>query len=186
MSVRIFNPISNINVSNATGILPVVNGGTGQTFSRRLFSHIVDAGNSTTDETTLYTDTITAGKLTSNGDILEAVYGGVFVSSGTATRQIKIYFGGTIIFDTGTLTLSLSAAWTVYVSIIRINSSIVRCMISFTTEGAALSAYTAVVEVGSLTLANTQILKITGQAAGIGAATNDIVAKMGYIDYESI
>jgi len=105
----------------------------------------------------------------------------LFVSSGTATRQIKIYFGGTAIFDTGALTLSLSSAWTVYVTIIRVSSSVIRYMISLTTEGAALSAYTAVGELTGLTLTSTNILKITGQAAGVGAATNDIVAKLGSI-----
>lgn len=144
-----------------------------------LFDHYTNAGNVTTGETDLYSDTIAANQLASNGQEISAEYGGVYVSSGTATRQIKIYFGGTVIFDTGALTLSLSAAWTAYVSIIRVSASIVRHMISFTTEGAALAAYTAVGEVTGLTLTNTNILKITGQAAGIGAATNDIVARMG-------
>lgn len=144
-----------------------------------LFTHFADAGNATTAETDLYSDTLAAGQLSANGQTVEAEYAGVFVSSGTATRQVRLYFGGTLIFDSGTLTLSLSSAWTVYVTIIRVSSSVVRCMISMTTEGAALAAYTAYTEVTGLTLANTQVVKITGQAAGIGAASNDIVAKLG-------
>lgn len=148
-----------------------------------LFTHFADAGNGTTVETDLYSDTIAAGKLAANGDRLEIEYGGVFVSSGTATREVKIYFAGTAIFDTGALTLSLSAAWTAYVTIMRVSSSVVRYMISFTTEGAALAAYTATGELTGLTLTNTAVLKITGQAAGVGAATNDIVAKLGYVAF---
>lgn len=147
------------------------------------FDHYVDAGNVTTGETDLYTDTTAASSLSANGTKFEAEYGGVYVSSGTATRQIKIYFGGTAIFDTGALTLSLSSAWTAYLSIIRVSATVVRYMISFTTEGAALAAYTAVGELTGLTLTNTNILKITGQAAGVGAATNDIVAKLGTVFY---
>lgn len=153
------------------------------TFGRALFDHFASVGNVTTGETDLYSDTIAAGQLASNGDKLSASYGGSFVSSGTATREIKIYFAGTAIFDTGALTLSLSAAWTAYVDIIRVSSTFIRYMISFTTEGAALSAYTAVGELTGLTLSNTAVLKVTGQAAGVGAATNDIVAKLGSVSY---
>lgn len=176
-----------VDVSTAaiTGTLPVANGGTGTTKPQAtLFNHHVDAGNTTTTETTLYTDTIAASQLGANDDKLEATYGGVFVSSATATREIKIYFGGTVMLDTGALTLSLSSAWTAYVTIIRVSSSVVRYAISFTTEGAALAAYTAVGEITGLTLSNTQILKITGQAAGVGAATSDVLAKLGYVEYK--
>lgn len=150
-----------------------------------LFDHYVDAGNVTTGETDLYSDTIAAKTLSNNGDKLLAEYDGVFVSSGTATREIKLYFGGTMIFDTGALTLSLSAAWAIYLSIIRVSASVVRTAVSMTTEGAALAAYTSYAEVTGLTLSNTNVLKITGQAAGVGAATNDIVAKMGYVERKS-
>lgn len=150
---------------------------------RALFDHFASAGNGTTVETDLYSDTITAGRLAANGDKLSAFYGGLFVSSGTATREIKVYFAGTAIFDTGALTLSLSSAWTAYVNIIRVSSTVIRYMISFTTEGAALAAYTAVGELTGLTLSNTAVLKITGQAAGVGAATNDIVAQLGSVAY---
>lgn len=146
-----------------------------------LFTHFANAGNGTTVETDLYSDTIPANRLAANGERLEVEYGGVFVSSATATRQIKIYFGGTAFFDTGALTLSLSSAWTAYVTLIRVSSTVVRYMVSLTTEGAALAAYTAVGEITGLTLSNTNVLKITGQAAGVGAASDDIVARLGSV-----
>lgn len=152
-------------------------------FPKQLFVHFADAGNGTTVETDLYSDSVLAGQLSANGQILEYEAGGVFVSSATATRQIRLYFGGTVVFDTGALTLSLSSAWSLYASIVRVSASVVRVVVSFTTEGAALSAYTQYTEVTGLTLANAQIVKITGQAAGVGAATNDIVAKLGAMEW---
>lgn len=148
-----------------------------------LFDHYTSVGNVTTSETTLYSDTIAANALSNNGDKLSAEYGGTFVDSGTATRQIKIYFGGTAILDTGALTLTLASAWTIYVTIVRVSSSVVRAMVSLTTEGAALAAYTQYTQITALTLTNTQILKITGTAAGVGAATNDIVGTMGNVTF---
>lgn len=143
-----------------------------------IFENFTDVGNSGTSETDLYTYTTPANTLATNGEQIQSEYGGVFVSSGTATRQVRIYFGGTAIFDSGALTLSLSSAWTVYVTIVRVSSTVIRYAVSFTTQGAALSAYTSVGELTGLTLSNTNILKITGQAAGVGAATDDIVAKI--------
>lgn len=152
-------------------------------YGRALFDHFADAGNVGTGEDDLYSDTIPAGRLANNGDKLSASYGGTFVSSATATRQVRAYFGGTLIFDTGALSLSSSSSWTLYIDVIRVSSSVVRCMASLSTQGAALSAYTAYTEVTGLTLTNTQIMKITGEAAGVGAATNDIVAKLSSIHY---
>lgn len=150
-----------------------------------IFDHANDVGNVTTAETDLYSDTLAINTLAVNKDKVVAEYGGKFVSSGTATRQIKIYFAGTVILDTGALTLSLSSAWTVYVALIRVSSTVVRYECSLTTQGAALAAYTSCDELTGLTLSNTNILKITGTAAGVGAATNDIVAKMGFVEVKA-
>lgn len=147
-----------------------------------LFDHYVSAGNVTTGETTLYTDTIPALTFSTPGDKLYTYYAGVFVSSGTATREIKISFAGTQIFDSGALTLSLSSAWVIEVLLIEVSATVVRYSVNMTTEGAALAAYTNVGELTSLNLGIGNILKITGQAAGVGAATNDIVAKLGYVE----
>ena len=38
-------------------------------------------------------------------------------------------------------------------------------------------------ELAGLVLGNAQIIKTTGQASGTGAASNDIIAKSGFIDY---
>lgn len=151
---------------------------------KSLFDHYTDAGNVDTSETDLYSDTIVANQLSGNGDKLEASCSGVFVSSGTATRQLKVYFAGTAIFDTGALTLSLSSAWEIDINIIRVSNTTVRCAVSMFTQGASSAAYTAYTQVASLDLAATgYILKVTGTAAGVGAASNDIVAKMGYVRF---
>lgn len=144
---------------------------------------IADSGNVTTGETDLYTYTTPASSLGTNGDKWKAEFGGTFASTALETLRIKLYFAGTVIFDTGALTLSLASSWTMYVTIIRVSSTVVRYMVSLITQGAALAAYTSVGELTGLTLSATNILKITGQAAGAGATTNDIIAKMGTIDW---
>lgn len=151
-----------------------------------IFDAFADAGNSTTTETDLHTYTTPASTLAENGGKVTANYAGTFVSSATATRQMKVYFGGTAIFDSGTLTISASAAWDVKVTIIRVSSTVVRYTVAMNTQNAALAAYTAVGELTGLTLTNTNIIKITGQAAGVGAATNDIVLKLATGEWKAV
>lgn len=141
-----------------------------------------DAGNTGTSETVLFTYTIPANGLGVNGDRYEVQWSGVFVSSGTATRQLKAYLAGNNIFDTGALTVSLAASWEIECTIMRVSATVVRYSISMTTEGAALAAYTAVDEVTGLTLSGTNVLELKGTAGGLGAATNDIVGKLAYVE----
>lgn len=143
-----------------------------------IFESFADVGNGTTVETDLQSYTTPASTLAVNGGKINANYGGTFVASGTATRQLKVYFAGTAIFDSGAITIGTSSSWDIKVTIIRVSSSVIRYTIAMNTQGASLSAYTSVGELTGLTLSNTNILKITGQAGGVGAATNDIVLKL--------
>lgn len=163
----------------------IASSGTSFKIGGSIFDHYATVGTTHTDgtEDILYSDTIPANMLGANGAKIEAEYGGAFASSATATRQVRVNFAGSTIFDTGNLTLSLSAAWTCYVCIIRSASNGIRAMTSFTTEGAALAAYTAVTIVGGITLTNAQPLYISGTAAGTGAAANDIAAQIGNLYY---
>lgn len=151
-----------------------------------IFDHYADGGNGTTVETDLYSDTLPASILATNGDKITAYYGGIFVSSATATRQIKVYFGGTVVFDSGALSISAgSDAWYVQTTVFRESSTVIRAITTMSTTGAAINAYCTYTRVTGLTLTNTQIVKVTGQAAGVGAATNDIVAKVGSVEWWS-
>lgn len=149
-----------------------------------LFDHYADLGNTTTTETDLYSDTIPANILLNNGDKLVSRYAGIFVASGTATRDIRIYFAGTIIFDSTAVTSTVAASWEFRVTIIRESSTVIRASVSGSSTGASLAAYDNYTRITGLTLSNTNILKITGQAGGVGAATNDIVAKLGMVGFK--
>ncbi len=151
-----------------------------------IFDAFADAGNTTTTETDLHTYTTPASILDANGGKIKAEYGGIFVSSGTATRQLKVYFAGTAIFDSGALSISTSASWNIKVFLVRVSSTVVRYTICLNTQGAALAAYTATGELTGLTLTNTNIIKVTGQAGGVGAATNDIVLKLATGDWQAV
>lgn len=154
------------------------------TIGGTIFDSFVDAGNVTTGETDLYSYTLPSNGMQVNGDKVVLYQSGTFVSSGTATRQIRAYFAGTMVFDSGALSISASAVWRLELTCIRVSSTVARCTGALNTSGASLAAYTTYTEVTSLNLQAAQIVKTTGQAGGVGAATNDIVAKMGYLDWK--
>lgn len=147
-----------------------------------LTQNFTDAGNGTTVETDLYSYTSPANLFDTNGQKLEAKYAGIFANN-AATKQLKAYFAGTAIFDSGALTITGSSSWELEILIIRVSSTVVRCTVKLNTSGASLSAYATYTELTSLTLSGTNILKITGTAGGGTGATNDIVAKLGSISF---
>lgn len=153
--------------------------------ARSIFDHFADVANGTTVETDLYSDTLAAGRLAANGEKVTAQYGIVLAGAVSSTQQVRVYFGGTLVFDTGAL--NIGAATTDYLNVrvmaIRVSSSVVRVFVDSTSNIAALGADAAYTEVTGLTLSSTQVLKITGTAAGIGGASNQITAKEGYVEW---
>lgn len=150
-----------------------------------LFDHYADANNGTTVETDLYTDTLAASTLANNGDKVLGQYQVVCTGAALASQEMRIYFGGTLIYDSGALSIgAITANFTFNVTVIRETSSVVRCMTEVSTDFATLFPYSKYTRVTGLTLSNTQIIKITGQASGAGGGSNQITASMGYIDFQ--
>lgn len=155
---------------------PPAGGGGGGGATAILFSHYADVGSVSSTETDLFSDTLAAGQFAANGDVVMSKYAGTFVNSGS-TKQLKVYFGGTVIFDSTALTISAAGDWEVQVTIIRDSSTSVRCSVVGLYEGAAAPDGAAYLSVTGLTLSATQILKITGT----GTVTNDVVASAGVV-----
>jgi hypothetical protein len=143
-----------------------------------IFDHYADTGNVGTGEDDLYSDTLPASTFGANGDKVEARYIIALVSSATATRQVRAYIGGTKVLDSTALTLASGGTAEVKITAIRESSTALRVMAEFIVNGITSQPVITYTNVTGLTLTNTQILKITGEAAGAGAATNDLVAKL--------
>ena len=147
-----------------------------------IVDYYTNAANSGTAETDLYSTTLEANILGANGDKLVVRYGIDLPSPSGATVNIKMYFGGSAIFGTGALT-KLSAGWMdVHVEIIRVSSTTIRYTAFFQNTGYGSVPLVGGAELAGLTLSNTNVIKITGQA-GAGGASNDIVAKCGSIKW---
>lgn len=141
-----------------------------------------DVNNSGTSETDLFTYTFAGSSLVTNGDKVVAHYQLVCAGAALSSQQMKIYFGGTNIYDSGALSIGAATDnFTFNVVVIRVSSSVVRCSVSVSSDFATLFPYSKYTEVTGLTLSNSQIIKITGTASGASGASNQITAKEGYI-----
>jgi hypothetical protein len=129
-----------------------------------------DAGNTTTSETDIYSYSVPASTLDTNGHKIRAEYAGTCVNS-TSTKQIKVKFDGTTILDTGALAVSASAHWSITVLGVRVSATVIRFTVTFIGTGLALTQQTTYTSVTVANFTSARILKLTGTAAGAGAAT---------------
>lgn len=148
-----------------------------------LFNSTTDVSNATTTETDLHTFTVPAGRYGADNEKIIAEYHGTFAGLATATQRLRVYLYGSLAFDSGALAITLASVWTVRVWTQRVSSSSVKCDIELSTNG--LSAIKATYTLAGATLSNSGILKITGQNAGVGAASGNMVLKMAQGEWKA-
>ncbi len=148
---------------------------------RWLLSSVSDAGTVGLSETDLCVGTIEGNSLVTNGGVFSGEYAGSFVGSPTDTRQIKLYFNGSVVFDSGTLTVAVDSTWTLRVFAAKVDDGNLKFATTLTTEGAALGSYVQYVNLTGQDTTSPAEIKVTGTAAGSGVANDDIVARMGYV-----
>lgn len=151
-----------------------------------IFNSFTDASTTNTNgtEDDLYTYTIAANTLAINGDSIFQKEHVQFVSSATAARRLKKYFAGTLIFDSGMVTLTLGGEFVIETTIIRESATVVRCSVNVVTTSASSVPYATYTRITALTLTGTNILKTTGIASGTGAASGDIVERLSKVKLE--
>lgn len=125
-------------------------------------------GNVGIGEDDLITYSVTGNTLSTNGDYLSFEGTGILATS-LNNKRIRVRFGSTIIFDSGSLAITTAADWTANGRIIRTSATTFSAYVEFNTSSATLSAY-ADYSTGTETLANALTLKFTGEAI----ADNDV------------
>ncbi len=138
-------------------------------------------GNSGTAASALYSYNFPNNSIFNNGTTVEADYGGTFVASATATRTVKVFFGGQLIFDSGALPTGTATSFSIHVTIVRATSTTARYSVTASTGTSINILGSSVGELTGMNFGTTNELLLQGTAAGVGAATNDIQAKLGAI-----
>lgn len=151
-----------------------------------IFSDFTDATTTHTDgtEDTLYTHTLQASQLAVNGSFITGCYQLAIVGHAVSTDRIRIYFGGTAIFDTAALNFPLSAALTIEFAVVRVSSTVVRASVAATTNSATVIAYSQYVQVSGLDLTTTAILALKAIATGTNSAASDVTAQAATVVWQ--
>jgi hypothetical protein len=139
--------------------------------------------NSGTSQTDLYTYTIPANTLTTNGDIIDIESAGFFTDA-TATMDLQIHFNGSSIEGTNPLTLTGTTHWSVKGRIIRTSSSTSRSTVTFTIGDGTGQQCTGNASSTSLDFTSGIVLKITATAGGAGASTGDILGHLWTVEFK--
>jgi hypothetical protein len=148
-----------------------------------IFDHYTNGASASVDgtEDTLYTDTLPAGALNSNGAKLRGYYQLAIIGHAISTNRIRLYFGGTAIFDSGAVNWPLDAVATINFEIIRVSSSVVRACVSVSTTTATVIPYSVYTEITGLTLSATQVIALKDISTGTNSAVADVTAKLASI-----
>jgi hypothetical protein len=132
-------------------------------------------------ETDLYSYTIAADVLDTDGMSIKADYGGTFANV-AGKRRIRLYFGGTggvLIFDSQELEMVSSGSWTLSVQFTRSSSSTLKCQSTFIAPGLATTSVVYVNELNSLDFTAGNVLLLTGMSTN--ASADDLYALIGNI-----
>lgn len=150
--------------------------------------------NNTPSETDLFTTTTACNTLVMAGDILDFHAAGTFSATVTATKRVRMYFAGTLIYDSGALTSTAAGSWSADARIIVKNAltpgsvtADAEAVFRVANISTALSATTRTaltgltISGGSITnvVGGTNIIKITGLTGGTGTAVGDVTATSG-------
>lgn len=139
----------------------------------------VDASNLNAAETDLYSKSILADVLGSNGDSLEFEFQGVF-SAAVTNKRIRVKFGATVIFDS-TARAFASSNWKVKGRIIRVTNTTQRAEVSWV-DNDATAAYKT--DLQYFTPGETLSGAVTFKVTGLAAATGEVTIKMGKMKWE--
>jgi hypothetical protein len=134
-------------------------------------------GNVGTGEDTLFSYSVPANTLSTNNDTLVITSSGTFAASGN-NKRIRVKFGATTIYDTGSLPIVSAGDWNIHIEIIRTGAATQKCMILFNQNAGASNElnYATAAE----TLSGAVTLSVTAEAT----ADNDIVGEMFKVWWE--
>jgi hypothetical protein len=143
-----------------------------------------EVNNVSTTETDLYSYTTKANTFAADGEKLFAEFTGTTTGHATATRTWQVYFGGVSISTSGSFFTGIDATgleWKIRVTGIRRSSTSIVWTIDYIVGASGVTSVTDVAVQTGLTLSGTNVFKLTGQAGGTGAGSDQIKAQYGMI-----
>lgn len=150
-------------------------------FVHSIDAQYVDVNNSGTSVTDIYSTTVPASTLSSNGSRLSFEAAGTF-NDAAATVNLQLLFAGNSIGGTGAIALTGTSNWTIRGKIWRTSSTAARMYVSINVGSTTAKIFESIAVMGSLDFTISNILKLTAQATGSGGS-DDITGQMWDVTY---
>ncbi len=147
----------------------------------RLFGTAVQVLSSGTTETTFYSYTVPANTLNTTTDSLCFRASGLMTPS-AFTKQLRVYFGSTVIFDTTALAITDANSWVITGEVMQSGPHLQQCNVTFSCNSATIqssASFVASAENETTPLA----LYVTGQVGTTGGT--DIAGETFKVNFEA-
>lgn len=157
--------------------LPAVDGSalTNLNALQPLYRSVTPASNGTTVETTLFTYTLPAATLASDGDSVRIRVWGI-AAANADTKTYRLYFGGTVLMTRATANAG-NTAWIIDAEVSRTGAA---TQTAFGYWNASATGYLGIADTSPTeTLSGTVVIKMTGQS---DTASNDITGHCMAVD----
>jgi hypothetical protein len=156
---------------NASGSATVYGGDASQSGMSVLYNNFNAVSNSSSTETDLFSYTMPAGTLGSNGETIEGIVAGTFAATAN-NKRLRVKIGATTVFDSGSLAITSATDWSLSYTLIRVSDTSQKCVGTLTLSNTTTQSFTDY-STAAETLSVSNIVKVTGQ----GTASSDLTGE---------
>lgn len=139
---------------------------------RALFVSATQGSSVLLAETNLFSFTVKGWMFSRDLESIQGYAVGRFAAT-AGNKRVRVYFGATLIFDTGALAIAAASSWSLNFQIIRTGNATQKCSVHYASSSAVLiasSSYVASTE----TMSADSVFRVTGT----GVATGDVLGEM--------
>jgi hypothetical protein len=154
--------------------------GSSFTFLDKQYTTTQNSGTSTTD---MYTYTVPANTLTTDGDMIDFETAG-FLLDATTTPELVMQFNGSNLLGTGVLTIPGTIHYRINGRIIRTSSTTTRTTLTIHIGDGNGKEFVGNASNSSLDFTSGIVLRLLGTASGAGASTGDILGHLWTVEFK--
>lgn len=156
---------------NAGTSATIYGGDASQSGMTVLYNNFSSVSNSGSTETDLFSYTLPAGTLSTNGETVEGIVAGTFAATAN-NKTLRVKLGATTVFTSGSLAITSATDWSLSYVLIRVSDTSQKFIGTLSLSNSTTQSFTDY-STAAETLSVSNIINVTGQ----GTASSDITAE---------
>lgn len=131
-----------------------------------LVSSVTQTGNAAATETNLFSFTVPGGTLAAAGDSLEFAAAGRFAATASTNKVIKVIYGATTIYDSGSLAITTANSWSLRGSVTQVSLTVQKTEVVISTSSSVLVSF-ATYATAAEDLSTAIVLRVRGNGTNV-------------------